>query len=207
MKGIVLGLVFLMSLSGLSRAQEELPMREGAKMEKATFAGGCFWCMEPSFQKLKGVQAVVSGYIGGTVKNPTYEQVSAGRTGHAEAVEVTYDPAQVSYEKLLEIFWENHDPTDAKGQFVDQGSQYRPGIFYHSDDQKRLAEESKKKLSDSRKFNKPIVTEITAATEFYPAEDYHQDYYKKNAMHYKFYRMGSGRDDFLDETWGKGRSH
>ncbi|MCU0596285.1 MAG: peptide-methionine (S)-S-oxide reductase MsrA [Desulfobacterota bacterium] len=173
------------------------------KYEKATFAGGCFWCMEPPFDKLDGVISTISGYTGGAEKNPTYEQVSSGKTGHLEAIQVTYDPAKVSYAQLLDIFWRNIDPTQNNGQFVDMGAQYRTAIFYHNEEQRRLALESRNRLQDSRKFGKPIVTEIRPATEFYPAEDYHQDYYMKNPIRYKYYRWGSGRDQFLEETWGK----
>jgi len=171
--------------------------------EKATFAGGCFWCMEPPFEKLAGVDAVVSGYTGGQTVNPTYEEVSSGRTGHAEAVEVLYDPAQITYTELLDVFWRNIDPTTRDRQFVDTGSQYRTAIFYHNDEQKRLAEDSKKKLDALGRFGKPIVTEIVPAGKFYAAEEYHQDYYKKSSTRYKFYRFNSGRDQYLERIWGK----
>ncbi len=171
-------------------------------MEKATFAGGCFWCMEPCFRIQKGVEAVVSGYLGGGKKNPTYEQVCMGTTGHIEAVKITFDPQKISYSKLLDIFWQNHDPTDLEGQFADRGSQYKPAIFYHNEEQRRSAESSKEALDLSGKFSSPIVTEILPAATFYPAEEYHQNYAQKNALHYKMYRMGSGRQEFLDETWG-----
>ena len=167
---------------------------------KATFAGGCFWCMEPPYDELEGVTSTISGYIGGTKKDPTYEQVSAGTTGHTEAVQITYDPQKVTYEKLLEIFWRNIDPLTANAQFCDSGSQYRSGIFYHDEAQKKLAEASKKRVQT--RFKQPVVTEITAASEFYPAEDYHQDYYKKNPIRYKIYRYGCGRDQRLKELWG-----
>jgi methionine-S-sulfoxide reductase len=173
------------------------------RFEKATFAGGCFWCMEPPFDKLDGVISTTSGYTGGTEKDPTYEQVSAGKTGHLEAIEVTYDPAKVSYAQLLDVFWKNVDPTQHNGQFVDIGSQYRTAIFYHNEEQRRQALESRNRLQESRKFGKPIVTEIRPAMPFYSAEDYHQDYYIKNPIRYKYYRWGSGRDRFLEETWGK----
>ena len=172
------------------------------KTEKATFAGGCFWCTEEAFEKVPGVTEVVSGYIGGKVKNPSYEQVSTGRTGHTEAVQVTFDPAKVSYDKLLDTFWLNHDPTVKDRQFCDGGSQYRPEIFYHSEEQKRLAEASKAKWEKAKPFRQPIVTPITAASEFYPAEDYHQDYYKKNPVQYRFYVTGCGRYTRLDQLWG-----
>ena len=167
---------------------------------KATFAGGCFWCMEPPYDELEGVIATISGYMGGTKKNPTYEEVSAGTTGHAEVVQVTYDPAKVSYEKLLDVFWRNIDPLTANAQFCDSGSQYRSAIFYHDEAQKNLAQASKKRLQS--RFKEPIVTEIVRATEFYPAEDYHQDYYKKNPIRYKIYRYGCGRDERLQTLWG-----
>ena len=153
---------------------------QAQKVEKATFAGGCFWCTEEAFEKVPGVIDAVSGYMGGKVKNPTYEQVSTGRTGHTEVVEVRYDPAKVSYEKLLDVFWVNHDPTVKDRQFCDSGSQYRPEIFYHSEEQKRLAEASKAKWEKEKPFRQPILTPITKATEFYPAEDYHQEYYARN---------------------------
>jgi peptide-methionine (S)-S-oxide reductase len=176
------------------------------KTEKAIFAAGCFWCTEEAFEKVPGVISAVSGYTGGTVKNPSYEQVSSGRTGHAEAVEVTFDPKKVSYEQLLDTFWVNHDPTVKDRQFCDSGSQYRPAIFYLSDEQKRLAEASKAKWEKEKPFKQPILTEITKAGPFYPAEDYHQDYYKKNALQYKFYVTGCGRYARLDSLWGSLRS-
>ncbi len=175
-----------------------------ATLEKAAFAGGCFWCMEPPFEKLDGVTQVAAGYTGGTTVNPTYEEVSAGGTGHLESIEVTYDPAKISYEKLLDVFWRQINPTDNGGQFVDRGSSYLSAIFYHSEDQKRLAEESKKRLEQSGRFaDKPIVTAIRPAGPFYPAEEYHQDYWKKNPIRYKFYRFNSGRDQYLEKIWGK----
>jgi len=173
-----------------------------AATAKATFAGGCFWCMEPPFDKLEGVISTTSGYIGGQKKNPTYEEVSAGRTGHTEAVQVVYDPVKVSYAKLLEVFWKNIDPTVKDRQFCDTGSQYRTGIFYYGEEQKKLAEASKQQLEKTKPFSAPIVTEITAAADFYPAEDYHQDYYVKNPVRYNFYRTGCGRDARLKELWG-----
>ena len=173
------------------------------RFEKATFAGGCFWCMEPPFDKLDGVISTVSGYTGGTEENPTYEQVSAGKTGHLEAIEVTYDPAKVSYAQLLDVFWKNIDPTQNNGQFVDIGPQYRTAIFYRNEEQRRLALESRNRLQESRKFGNPIATEIRPAMTFYSAEDYHQDYYIKNPIRYKYYRWGSGRDRFLEQSWGK----
>ncbi len=168
----------------------------------ATFAGGCFWCMEPPFDKLDGVISTTSGYIGGHTVDPTYKQVSTGRTGHTEAVQVVYDPTRVSYAELLTVFWRNIDPTTADRQFCDRGNQYRTGIFYHDDEQRRLAEESKRALETARVLDERIVTEISNATEFYPAEDYHQDYYMKNPLRYKYYRYACGRDDRLEQLWG-----
>ena len=176
--------------------------QEAPELATATFAGGCFWCMEPPFDKLDGVVSTTSGYTGGQLDNPSYEQVSSGGTGHTEAVEVVYDPAKVSYEKLLEVFWVNIDPTDAKGQFCDRGSQYRSGIFYHDDDQLSAALASKERIEQSGRFDQSIETEITAASSFYPAEEYHQDYYVKNPVRYKLYRDGYRRDSRLKELWG-----
>ena len=173
------------------------------KLEKATFAGGCFWCMQPPFDKLDGVISTTVGYCGGEEENPTYKQVSAGNTGHAEAVEIVYDPSRVSYAELLNVFWMNIDPTQENGQFADTGAQYRTAIFYHNEEQKRLAEASKKGLKNTGKFAKKIVTEIVPATTFYEAEEYHEDYYKKNPVRYKLYRYGSGRDSYLARKWGK----
>ena len=180
---------------------------DAQKTEKAIFAAGCFWCTEAAFQDVPGVISAVSGYTGGTVKNPSYEQVSSGRTGHAEADEVTFDPAKVSYEKLLDIFWVNHDPTVKDRQFCDAGSQYRPAIFYLDDEQKREAEASKAKFEKLKPFKQPLLTEITKAGPFYPAEEYHQDYYKKNSLQYKFYVTGCGRYARLDSLWGDLRKH
>jgi len=170
-------------------------------LSEATFAGGCFWCTESDFEKFDGVVEVISGYVGGQTQNPSYTEVSAGGTGHAEAIRVVYDPQKITYDELLDIFWQHVDPTDSGGQFVDRGSQYRPAIFYHDDDQKRLAEESKRKLETSGRFDKSIATEIVPVSEFYEAEDYHQDYYKKNPLRYKLYRHNSGRDQFLKKAW------
>jgi peptide-methionine (S)-S-oxide reductase len=173
----------------------------------ATFAGGCFWCMEPPFDKLDGVISTISGYIGGHQPNPTYEQVSAGRTGHAEAVQVAYDPAAVSYERLLEVFWHNVDPLDAGGQFCDRGDQYRTGVFYHTEEQRRHAEASKLALEREQTLPGKIVTEIVPAGEFYPAEDYHQDYYERNPIRYNYYRFSCGRDGRLEDLWGESAGH
>ncbi len=174
----------------------------GARQDVATFAGGCFWCMEPPFEKLDGGVSGPPGYPGATEPNPTYQQVSSGKTGHAEAVQVVYDPSKVSYQQLLDVFWMNIDPTQVRGQFADKGSQYRSAVFYHTAEQQQLADASKDALQRSGKFDKPLVTEIAPATAFYPAEDYHQDYYKKNSIHYKLYRVGSGREGFLRRLWG-----
>jgi peptide-methionine (S)-S-oxide reductase len=169
----------------------------------ATFAGGCFWCMEPPYDKLPGVISTTSGYMGGKTKNPTYEQVSTGTTGHAEVVQVQYDPARVSYATLLDVFWHNIDPTQRDAQFCDHGSQYRTAIFYHDEEQKKLALASKAQLEKTKPFKGDIVTEVTAASQFTAAEDYHQDFYKKNPTRYKFYRAGCGRDARLQALWGK----
>jgi peptide methionine sulfoxide reductase msrA/msrB len=175
----------------------------GGNTAEAIFAGGCFWCMEHPFEKLDGVKEVISGYTGGHKENPTYKEVSAGRTGHAEAVRVVYDPAKVTYEELLDVFWRQIDPTDAGGQFVDRGSQYRSAIFYKTEEEKVKAESSRDALEKSGRFGRPIVTEILPASVFYDAEDYHQDYYRKSSIKYKFYRFNSGRDRFLKKAWGK----
>ncbi len=204
-----MGLV-IWALSGNSSSESKAETKEKEKMmtidrdkyNVATVAGGCFWCMEPPFEKLDGVVSVVSGYSGGTEVNPTYEQVASGRTSHTESVEILFDPEKIKYEKILEVFWMNIDPTQADGQFADRGKQYRTAIFYHNEEQKQQAEASKKKLEDSGKFSSPIVTTIEPFTAFYNAEDYHQDYYKKNSMHYKMYRKGSGREGYLERTWG-----
>ncbi|WP_086349461.1 peptide-methionine (S)-S-oxide reductase MsrA [Candidatus Enterococcus clewellii] len=171
--------------------------------EKAIFAGGCFWCMVHPFDEQPGVISVVSGYTGGHVANPTYEQVTTGTTGHTEAVEITFDPTVLSYEDLVAIYWQQTDPTDALGQFADRGDSYRPVIFYSNEKQKEVAEASKAALQASGRFNKPIVTTIESAHPFYPAEDYHQDYYQKNRLHYNLYRQGSGRAKFIKDHWQK----
>jgi peptide-methionine (S)-S-oxide reductase len=189
-------LLAALALPGLAGAAD-------AALAKATFAGGCFWCMEPPYDKLDGVVSTTSGYIGGRTQNPTYEAVSAGGTGHAEAVEIVYDPAKVSYAKLLDVFWRNIDPTVRNRQFCDVGDQYRSAIFYHDAEQKRLAEASKAALAKSKPFPQPIVTEIVPAGVFTAAEAYHQDYYLKNPVRYKFYRYRCGRDQRLEELWGK----
>ncbi|WP_342417389.1 peptide-methionine (S)-S-oxide reductase MsrA [Paenibacillus sp. FSL R10-2782] len=170
-------------------------------MEKATFAGGCFWCMVTPFEEQPGIHGIVSGYIGGTVPNPTYEQVKTGTTGHYEVVQITFGPKLFPYEKLLELYWPQTDPTDGEGQFQDRGTQYKPAIFYHTEQQRELALQSKEQLAQSGRFDKPIMTEILPATIFYPAEDYHQDYHKKNVKHYKEDRAQSGRDEFINQNW------
>lgn len=189
-------LYLLMSLLSIySHGKEEL--------SKITLAGGCFWCMEPPFDRLAGVISTTSGYIGGKSENPDYKSVSRGGTGHTEAVQVVFDPKLIQLSTIFDVFWKNIDPTDNEGQFVDRGSQYRPGIFYYSEDQKLKAFESKKRLVKSKRFKKPIVVEITKASKFFSAELYHQNYYKKNPIRYKFYRFNSGRDQFLRKHWKK----
>ena len=173
------------------------------ELKKATFAGGCFWCMEPPFEKLPGVSKVISGYTGGKKENPSYKEVATGSTNHAEAIEIHYDSSIISYNNLLEVLWRNIDPTDGGGQFVDRGKQYRPAIFYHNKDQKKRAEKSRDKLEKSKRFKNKIAATIIKATTFYAAEEYHQDFYKKSTVRYKIYRMGSGRDQFLKKYWGE----
>jgi peptide-methionine (S)-S-oxide reductase len=173
----------------------------------ATFAGGCFWCMEPPYDKLPGVDATIAGYTGGRVANATYAQVSSGSTGHAEAVQVVYDPKKVTYEKLLDVYWNNVDPTVKDRQFCDGGSQYRTAIFYANEEQRKAAEASKAALEKSKPFKEPIVTEIVMAGPFYPAEDYHQDFYMKNPVRYNLYRTGCGRDARLKQLWGDKAGH
>ncbi|MBN1871328.1 MAG: peptide-methionine (S)-S-oxide reductase MsrA [Candidatus Omnitrophica bacterium] len=189
-------------VSGVVKAQTDDKLQSEVNMvERATFAGGCFWCMEPPFEGLEGVISVVAGYTGGTTINPTYEEVSKGATGHVESVQIIYDPSKISYSELLGVFWRNIDPTDEGGQFADKGSQYKTVIFYHNEEQKRLAEQSKEVLSKSARFDKPIVTEIREAAAFYKAEDYHQDYYKSCPLKYNIYKKGSGRESFIEKMW------
>jgi len=188
-------------------AGEQSSIREGEAAEsgtpaKAYFAGGCFWCMEEAFEKVDGVIDVLSGYMGGSVKNPSYEEVSAGRTGHAESVEVRYDPRKVTYPQLLEAFWRNVDPVTPEAQFCDHGNQYRAAIFYQGEEEKRLAEESKRAIEQSKRFSTPIVTQVAPASEFYLAEEYHQDFYKKNPLRYKIYKYNCGRAQRLEALWG-----
>ena len=193
--GLVVTLIGIIAQHGVAA--------ENGNLAKATFAGGCFWCMEPPFDKLPGVVSTTSGYTGGKKLNPTYREVSDGDTGHAEAVQIVYDPAKISYQQLLNVFWRNIDPTVKDQQFCDHGSQYRTGIFPHGDEQKKQADASKAALMKAKPFKADIVTEITAASTFYPAEDYHQDYYLKNPVKYKFYRFNCGRDARLKELWGE----
>ena len=200
LKKFFLLIVPIMGVVMVLYAKNSGPQTEGP-YQKATFAGGCFWCMEPPFEKLDGVVEVWSGYTGGEEENPTYEEVSRGATRHAEAIQVIYDPSKVSYQELLNVFWMQVDPTDAGGQFVDRGPQYRPAIFYHNDEQRTLAERSKAVLDESGRYGKPVVTEVVKAGEFYPAEDYHQDYHKKSPVRYKLYRMNSGRDQYIKKVW------
>ena len=201
---IRVALLMFLAAGTISLSGQESPTvadGEGQALEKATFAGGCFWCMEPPFDKLAGVVSTTSGYIGGHQDNPTYAEVSAGTTGHAEAVEVLYDPEQISYAQLLEVFWRNIDPLAVDRQFCDAGSQYRSAIFYHDAEQGRLAQESKDRLGHSGRFSEPIVTQIVPASAFYAAEDYHQDYYLKNPLRYRVYRYTCGRDQRLADVW------
>ena len=193
-------------VSSMDGKMEEKMNDKPQKTQTAVFAGGCFWCTESDFEKVDGVIEAISGYTGGRQANPTYRQVSGGGTGHIEAVKVVYDPDKVTYEELLEVFWRHVNPTDAGGQFGDRGSQYRSAIFYANEREKRLAEDSKKRLEATGHFDKPIVTDILALGPFYTAEDYHQDYYKKNPIRYKYYRSGSGRDQFLEKEWADTKS-
>ncbi|ADU32046.1 peptide-methionine (S)-S-oxide reductase MsrA [Evansella cellulosilytica] len=176
-------------------------MTKNNELEKATFAGGCFWCMVKPFDEFPGIHEVISGYTGGHVENPTYEEVKTGTTGHREVVQITFDPSLFPYKDLLDIFWRNIDPTDEGGQFIDRGEQYKTAIYYHTDEQKQLAEHTKRQLAESNKFAEPIVTDIFPASTFYPAEDYHQDFYKKNPLHYKKEVEESGRKIFTESQW------
>jgi len=197
----LLALALLIIGSWLIAGKMDVSADEGNNTATAVFAGGCFWCMEPPFDKLEGVIATTSGYTGGHTDKPTYKQVSSDTTGHYEAVEITYDPNKIDYATLLNVFWHNVDPLDAKGQFCDKGKSYRTAIFYNSYEQKELAQASKKELVDSGYFNEDVVTAIEAAKTFYPAEDYHQNYYQKNPVRYKYYRFACGRDARLEELW------
>jgi len=204
MKQLLLVLITLVSFNALANAESNESPNNYAT---ATFAGGCFWCMEPPYDKLKGVISTTSGYMGGHVDKPSYQQVSRGNTGHTEVVQVIYDPAVISYEKLLQTFWHNIDPTDTRGQFCDKGSQYRTEIFYHNAEQRDLAQQSKTALRGNKSFKGDIVTPISAAPSFFPAEGYHQDYYQKNPIRYKYYRYSCGRDNRLEQLWGDQAGH
>lgn len=206
MKKLCLLFAVLFSLSSFAAGKKEEVVAK-PKVEVATFAGGCFWCIQPVFDKAPGVLQTYVGFSGGDKKNPTYKEVTAGKTGHAEAIEITFDPDKTTFEKLLNLFWENIDPTDAGGQFVDRGSQYRPAIFYHNEEQKKQAEESKKRLEASKKYERPIAVEIAAYKFFSRVEggdaDIHEKYYKKNPFGYELYKKGSGREKILKEIHGK----
>jgi peptide-methionine (S)-S-oxide reductase len=196
-------LIMVVLLIGTWNLQSTSKAASEATLGKAYFAGGCFWCMEEAFEKIEGVLSATSGYMGGTVANPSYEDVSSGRTGHAESVEVIYDPVKVSYQKLLDAFWRNVDPITANAQFCDHGSQYRSAIFFQTDEEKRASDTSKQAIEQSKRFTEPIVTQIVMASRFYSAEEYHQDFYKKNPVRYKFYKYSCGRAQRLEELWGK----
>ena len=197
---LLLGAILLAAMS--TAAKDVNPAAGDRQLGKATFAGGCFWCMEEVFEGVDGVVSATSGYTGGQKQNPSYEEVSAGETGHAESVEVIYDPSKITYTKLLEFYWRNIDPTDPRGQFCDKGTQYRSAIFYHDETQKRLAEESKNAVEKSKPFRGPILTEIVPASQFYPAEEYHQNFSQKNPLRYKLYKYNCGRAQRLQELWG-----
>lgn len=207
MRSLIVGFASLLIVGIVSQswparsAAAGTPAAADSDKAVATFAGGCFWCVEADFEKVQGVSDAISGYAGGDEVNPTYKQVSSGRTGHAEVVQVIFDPAQVSYSALLDIFWKHIDPTDVGGQFVDRGGQYRSAIYYHDETQQQLAEKSKEQLAASGVFDKPIVTEISSLKKFYRAEEYHQDYYKNHSIRYRYYRYSSGRDQFLEKVW------
>jgi peptide-methionine (S)-S-oxide reductase len=214
MRKLAAGLVAGLAIAGAAALAQETKDVQGqeatqqtAGQASAIFAGGCFWCMEPPYDALDGVVSTTSGYIGGSVANPTYKQVSAGGTGHAEAVRVVYDPAKVSYDQLVDVFWHNVDPTQVDGQFCDHGDQYRTAIFYADDQQKQIAEQSLAGIEKSKPFEGDIVTEIVPATTFYPAEDYHRNYYQTNPLRYKYYRWACGRDQRLTELWGDAAPH
>jgi peptide-methionine (S)-S-oxide reductase len=202
MRRLLIAAIAWALLAAPAALRASLQQTSDAGYRTATFAGGCFWCMEPPFDELPGVMSTTSGYTGGQTRNPTYEEVSAGHTGHAEAVEVVYDPARITYEQLLDVFWKNIDPITPNRQFCDVGSQYRSAIFYHGDEQQLLAEKSKRAIESSGRFDEPIVTEIHPAGPFYKAEEYHQDYYKKNPIRFNFYKFTCGRARRLAELWG-----
>ena len=201
------GALMALSVAVAAHAGAQAPKDPPPGKALATFAGGCFWCMEAPYDKLDGVISTTSGYMGGTKKNPTYGEVSSGSTGHTEVVQVVYDPAKVSYEKLLEVYWHNVDPTVTDRQFCDVGSQYRTAIFVHTEEQRKAAEKSKDEVAKTKPFKEPIVTPVVAAGDFWPAEDYHQDYYIKNPVRYTYYRTGCGRDARLKSLWGAAAAH
>jgi peptide-methionine (S)-S-oxide reductase len=205
MRNVLIPLVALLTVacSGGSEAQVQRSAPAGTQLKTAIFGGGCFWCVEEAFDKAEGVVSTTSGYTGGRVANPTYEQVSSGGTGHVEVVQVVYDPARVNYQQLLNVFWKNVDPLTPNRQFCDRGPQYRSAIFYQDAEQRRLAEAYKRALEQSGRFKQPIVTEVVAASRFYPAEEYHQNYYQKNPLRYKYYKTSCGRVRRLEEVWGK----
>jgi peptide-methionine (S)-S-oxide reductase len=214
MKTVIIALFLLISIfaaaSHLMAGGDTAPKQgvpPAGQLQKATFAGGCFWCMEHPFDELPGVVSVTSGYTGGHKKHPTYQEVSAGGTGHAESVQIVYDPSKIGYDKLLDRYWHNIDPTVKDRQFCDVGNQYRSAIFYHNEEQRRLAIQSRTALEMSKPFKGAVATEIVAASEFYPAEEYHQHYYKKNPIRYRYYRNGCGRDKRLKELWGAAAGH
>jgi len=206
MKYLIITVIVLVSVYSASNnwalGGKELVKTQAEKIEVATLAGGCFWCMEASFQKTPGIFDVISGYTGGLEENPSYKEVSSGKTGHLEAIQISYDPSQITFEDLLEIYWRLIDPTDAGGSFVDRGALYRSAIFYHNEDQNKQALASKNHLAQSGRYDVPLVTEIRKADIFYPAENHHQDYFKKNPIRYRFYRRGSGRDQYIKAVWG-----
>jgi len=203
----ILRALMALSVAVAAHAGAQAPKDPPPGKALATFAGGCFWCMEAPYDKLDGVISTTSGYMGGTKKNPTYGEVSSGSTGHTEVVQVVYDPAKVSYEKLLDVYWHNVDPTVTDRQFCDVGSQYRTAIFVHTEDQRKAAEKSKDEVAKTKPFKEPIVTPVVAAGDFWPAEDYHQDYYIKNPVRYTYYRTGCGRDARLKSLWGAAAAH
>jgi peptide-methionine (S)-S-oxide reductase len=205
MRKVLIPLVALLTVacSGGSEAQVQRSVPAGTQLKTAIFGGGCFWCVEEAFDKVQGVVSTTSGYTGGRLANPTYEQVSSGGTGHVEVVQVVYDPAKVNYQQLLNVFWKNVDPLTPNRQFCDRGPQYRSAIFYRDAEQRHLAEGSKRALERSGRFKQPIVTEVVTASRFYPAEEYHQDYYQKNPLRYKYYKTSCGRVRRLEEVWGK----
>ena len=201
--GLIAPALFLL-LAAAHAGEPEFKNPDEGHLEKAAFAGGCFWCMQPAFDRLEGVVSTVVGYTGGTVENPTYEQVCSGKTGHTEAIEIVFDPEKISFRELIEVFWKNIDPTQANGQFADRGSQYRTVVFYHHENQRRTAEDSRRELEESNRFGGRVETQIRPASPFYPAETHHQDYYLKEPMRYTLYKIGSGREAFLERVWGRG---